>query len=180
MKKKILMMLALLCAIVQGTRAQNFDVWDGHTTTRPSQTANGGYCINIVPVLNGEKGSYSVDANVEIKNEWVVAPSLNCEQLADNQIKLTWKAPGNIESYHITVLRGDNNSILRFVDLDFSKYTEFDVPAVQGDMEYIYTYDDPIDSVNGTKMKFEIYGIRRTTTGGEQRSATSSKTIILK
>ena len=51
MKKKILMMLALLCAIVQGTRAQNFDVWDGHTTTRPSQTANGGYCINSAAEL---------------------------------------------------------------------------------------------------------------------------------
>ncbi len=141
---------------------------------------NGGYCINIVPVLNGEKGSYSADANIDIKNEWVIAPSLNCEQIADNQVRLTWKAPENIERYHITVLRGDNNSLLRFIDLDYSKYTEFDVSAVQGDMEYIYIYDDSIDSVNGTKLKFEIYGIRRTTTGGEQRSATSSKTIILK
>ena len=141
---------------------------------------NGGYCINIVPVLNGEKGSYSADANVEIKNEWVIAPSLSCEQIGDNQIKLTWKAPANIERYHITVLRGDNNSLLRFVDLDFSKYSEFDVDAVEGDMEYTYTYDDQVDSENGTKLKFEIYGVRRTTSGGEQNSAVSGKTVILK
>ena len=36
MKKKIFFMLALLCTIVQGTRAQNYDVWDGTTTTQPS------------------------------------------------------------------------------------------------------------------------------------------------
>ena len=29
-------MIALLCTIVQGTRAQNYDVWDGTTTTQPS------------------------------------------------------------------------------------------------------------------------------------------------
>ena len=35
-KKKILFMIALLCAVAQGARAQNFDVWDGTTTTQPS------------------------------------------------------------------------------------------------------------------------------------------------
>ena len=45
-------MLALLCAIVQGAWAQNFDVWDGHTTTRPSQFDNhGGLCINSAAEL---------------------------------------------------------------------------------------------------------------------------------
>ena len=51
MKKKVLLILALLCTIVQGTWAQNFDVWDGHTTTKPSQRANGGYCINSAAEL---------------------------------------------------------------------------------------------------------------------------------
>ena len=32
-RQKILFMIALLCTIVQGTRAQNYDVWDGTTTT---------------------------------------------------------------------------------------------------------------------------------------------------
>ena len=34
--KKFLCMLALLCAIAQGAWAQNFDVWDGVTTKKPS------------------------------------------------------------------------------------------------------------------------------------------------
>lgn len=141
---------------------------------------NGDYCINIVPILGGEKGSYSADANVEVKNEWVAAPELNCEQVGANQVRLTWKAPANIESYHIVVSTGDNASLLRFVDLDYSKYTEFDVAAAEGDMEYIYTYDKDIDPENGVKMKFEIYGIRHTSAGGEQKSATSVKTIVVK
>ena len=50
--KKLLLILALLCAIVQGAWAQNFDVWDGHTTTRPSQTAyHGGWYINSAAEL---------------------------------------------------------------------------------------------------------------------------------
>lgn len=37
---------------MQGTWAQNFDVWDGHTTTRPSQyDKHGGYCINSAAEL---------------------------------------------------------------------------------------------------------------------------------
>ena len=92
-KKKILMMLVLLCAIVQGTRAQNFDVWDGHTTTRPSQTAgHGGYNINSAAELayirdhwNEETGwhgtnkdyhwcdtKYSLTTNIDMGNtSWV-------------------------------------------------------------------------------------------------------------
>ena len=162
--------------------------------------ANGGYCFNIVPTYGGEKGTYSVDANVEVKNDWVIAPTLKCEQTGDKQVKLTWKAPANIEQYHITVYTGDNNSILRFVDLDYSKYTEFDLTASEGDMEYIYEFDKDGDSGNdinldisipglidtsinlasGQKLKFEIYGIRHTESGAEQKSATSSQTINLK
>lgn len=141
---------------------------------------NGSYCINIVPILNREKGSYSADANVDIKNEWVVAPELSCEQIGNNQVKLSWTAPSNIESYHITVLTGDNNSLLRFVDLDYTKYTEFDIPAETGHMEYVFTYDKDIDPDVGVKMKIEIYGIRHTANGSEQKSAISSKTLIIK
>ena len=141
---------------------------------------NGAYCLNVVPVLNGEKGSYSADANVEVKNEWVVAPELKCEQTGNKEVKLTWKAPANIERYHITVYTGDNNSLLRFVDMDYSKYAEFDIDAVEGDMEYTYTYDKDIDPVNGIKMKYEIYGIRHTGSGAEQKSAVSASTIVVK
>lgn len=139
---------------------------------------NGGYCINIVPTLNGEKGTYSTDANIEIKNEWVMAPSLECEQISKNEVKLTWKAPGNIDKYHIDIFRGNNESLLRFVDMDYSKYKEYNIEATEGEMEFVFTYDEAIDPENGIKLKFEIYGIRNAS--GEQKSATSSKTIVLK
>ena len=141
---------------------------------------NGGYCINIVPVLKDEKGTYSADVNVEVKNEWVTAPELTCEQIGLNQVKLTWKAPVNVEKYHITVSTGDSSSLLRFVDLDYSKYAEFDVDAIESDMEYVFVYDKEIDQENGLKMKFEIFGLRHTASGEEQKSATSTKTILLK
>jgi hypothetical protein len=54
------------------------------------------------------------------------------------------------------------------------------VEAAEGDMEYIYTYDEPTDPENGIRLKFEIYGARSTTSGGEQHSAVSGKTIIIK
>lgn len=141
---------------------------------------NGAYCINIVPVLNGEKGFYSPDANVEIKNEWVIAPELNCEQIGEKEIKLTWKAAANIAKYHVVVFAGDNASLLRFVDLDYSKYAEFDINANEGEMEYMFSYDKAVDIENGIKLKFEVYGLHYTASGEEQKTATSTKTIILK
>ena len=36
MKQKIFLMFALLCAVVQGAWSQNYDVWDGVTTKKPS------------------------------------------------------------------------------------------------------------------------------------------------
>ena len=35
MTKKLLLIFALLCAFAQGVKAQNYDVWDGVTKTRP-------------------------------------------------------------------------------------------------------------------------------------------------
>lgn len=51
--KKIFLILALLCTIVQMSWAQNFDVWDGHTVKEPRyytpyQSCHGVYkCIEI-------------------------------------------------------------------------------------------------------------------------------------
>lgn len=141
---------------------------------------NGNYCINIVPILNGEKGQYSDNADIELKNEWVVAPELTCEQTSANKVLLKWKAPDNIEQYHIVVSTGNTESLLRFINLDFKKYTEFDVAAVAGDMEYEFTYDEDFDPDNGIRIKFEIYGLRHTDSGAEQKSAVSSKILVLK
>ena len=73
-----------------------------------------------------------------------------------------------------------SGSLLRFVNLDYKKYSEFDVQAKPGDMEYTFTYKDNIDPETGVKLKFEIYGIRHTATGSEQKSATTTQTIIVK
>ena len=49
--KKILFILALLCAVVQGAWAQDFDVWDGHSESQPQLSqddlVNGIYTLKI-------------------------------------------------------------------------------------------------------------------------------------
>ena len=141
---------------------------------------NGSYCFNIVPLLNDEKGIYSSDANVDIRNDWVVAPELVCEQIGTDEVRLSLKSVANIEKYHITVSTGDTTSLLRFVDLDYSKYAEFDVEATEGEMKYIYHYDKEVDTENGLKIKFEIYGLRHSESGEEQRSAVSVQSLVMK
>ena len=49
MKKKIFFMLALLCAVAQGARAQNYSVWDGHSEQQPRIS---GYYVNIDNAAN--------------------------------------------------------------------------------------------------------------------------------
>ena len=39
MRQKIFLLTALLCAVAQGVWAQNYDVWDGMTTTKPGLSA---------------------------------------------------------------------------------------------------------------------------------------------
>ena len=84
-----------------------------------------------------------------------------------------------VESYHVVVSVG-SGSILRFIDMDYNKYSEFDVPAKNGDMEYSFTYKEEIDPNTGIKLKFEIYGIRHAADGTEQKSATTKQTVVVK
>ena len=84
-----------------------------------------------------------------------------------------------MESYHVTVYAG-SGSLLRYVNLDFKEYTEFDVQAKAGNMEYIFTYGEDIVSDNGVKLKFEIYGIRHAANGTEQQSSSSKQIIAVK
>ena len=52
MRQKFFLLIALVCTAAQGAWAQDFDVWDGHTTTRPTQIAgHGGYYINSAAEL---------------------------------------------------------------------------------------------------------------------------------
>ena len=140
---------------------------------------NGKHSFTIVPVLDTERGTASDEATIEIKNDWVVAPLLTCEQVGIDSVKLTWTAETGVESYHLTVHTGDSNSILRFVNLDFSKYAEYDIASTGGAMEFIFTYPDEIDPDNGQKIKFEVYGVRYTATGEEQKTSTTSQTFTI-
>lgn len=141
---------------------------------------NGGYAIAVFPQFNGEKGNLSSEVSVEIKNDWVAAPVLTCVQTSKNEVKLTWDGATGVEEYHIIVYAGDSGSLLRFVDMDYSKYTEFVLSANNGKMEQLFTYDKEYNSEAGLKLKFEIYGLRHTANGSEQKSATSSQTITIK
>ncbi len=141
---------------------------------------NGGYTIAIVPLFQGEKGTASDETFLEIKNEWVTAPTLVCEQTDTNQVRLTWPASPNVEFYHVTVFEGNSGSLLRFVNLDYKKLSETDLPAEAGTMEYLFNYDKEYDSDAGLRLKFDVYGVRHAASGSEQRSQTTSQMIVLK
>ncbi len=140
---------------------------------------NGTYYYTVTPVYSGEAGDTSEEVSIKLKNDWVAAPVLQCEALSGNRIKLMWQAAAGVESYHITVYAG-SGSLLRYVNLDFKEYTEFDVEAKPGSMEYIFNYGQDIVSDNGVKLKFEIYGIRHAANGTEQQSSSSKQIIAVK
>ena len=140
---------------------------------------NGTYYYTVTAVYSGEAGDTSDEVSLKLNNDWVTAPVLICEALPDNQIKLTWQAAPGVESYHVTVYAG-SGSLLRYVNLDFKQYSEFDVQAKAGNMEYIFTYGEDIVSDNGVKLKFEIYGVRHTAKGAEQQSSSSKQIIAVK
>lgn len=130
-------------------------------------------------MLGKEEGYSSEDQTIKVENNWMIAPSLEYRDKGNKQLLLKWDAPQDVDNYHITVSVG-SGSLLRFVNLDFKKYKEFDVPAKAGKMEYTFTYDQNIDSPEGVKLMFEIYATRKTAKGAEQKSATSKQMVLLK
>lgn len=140
---------------------------------------NGKYIFAVIPVYSREDGLASEEVEVELKNNWVIAPALDCTPGDKGQVTLKWACAPGVESYHVLVSAG-SGSLLRLVNLDFNKYAEFDVPAKAGDMEYVFTYKDPIDPENGVKLKFEIYGVRYAANGEEQKSATTKQIVVAK
>ncbi len=140
---------------------------------------NGKYTFVVIPVYSREEGLASVEAKLELRNNWVLAPALDCMPGDKGQVILKWVAVPGVESYHVTVSAG-SGSLLRFVNLDYKKYTEFDVPARVGDITYVFTYEDPIDPKNGVKLKFEIYGVRHAANGKAQKSATTKQTVVVR
>ena len=140
---------------------------------------NGSYHIKVVPQYNGEKGTASDEVVVDIKNNWVAAPILTCEQIDLSKVRLSWKASVGVSKYHITVFIGNQSSLLSYVNLDYKKYTETDVLVEKEDMEYIFEYQGDIPD-DGLKLKFEMIGIRYTDNGDEQKTAKTIQSISTK
>ena len=63
MKKKLFLMIALICAVVQGAWAQNYSVWDGSTKTKPEEI-NG-----VIHITNAAELAYLSD-NFNSIREW--------------------------------------------------------------------------------------------------------------
>ena len=153
----------------------------GTTTERKfeiSDLVNGKYTFAVVPILGQEEGSISESVTVEVKAEWIVAPELQCSINGPSSVKLTWSASPKVETYHITVYAG-SGSLLRFVNLDFKKVEEFDVPVKADEIIYEYQFPDSIDPETGVKLRFEIFGVRHTADNSEQTSSISKQTVIL-
>ena len=119
------------------------------------------------------------EASIPLRNDWIIAPVLVCQQNG-NKVKLSWTAAEGVETYYITVHKGDNESLLRFVNLDFSEYARFEVAAVEGEMQHSFEYDQVIDPGDGEKFKFEIYGVRHAANGEEQRTTVTSQIVIMR
>jgi len=130
----------------------------------------------IVPVYAGERGDASDEASVEVANSWVAAPELSCEALSGNRVLLSWNCAAGVESYHITVYAG-SGSALRFINLDYKKYQEFDVAAADGKMEHVFEYGDELVTDQGVRLRFEIYAVRHTAKGAEQKSSVTKQAI---
>ncbi|MBE5772200.1 MAG: hypothetical protein E7336_12625 [Clostridiales bacterium] len=141
---------------------------------------NGNYSFEIVPVYGSETGFASQEVTIDIKNDWVIAPDVSIEQTDGNKVKINWMATEGVETYHVCVYVGDNESILRYVNLDYSKYQEYDVAAIGNSMESEFVYEGEIDPVDGVRLKFEIYGVRHASDGSEQKTAVTTQTIVIK
>ena len=137
---------------------------------------NGKHTFLVIPVNNGIEGQPSEEVTEEVKNDWVTAPSLAYE-ISGEQVRLNWPSAEGVNNYHITIYVG-NGSLLRFVNLDYKKYSEIDIPAEANSTEYTFDVSEAAGDA-GIRLKFEVYGVRYTANGSPQQSAVSTQTVII-
>ena len=71
MQKKIFMILALLCAVAQGAWAQNYDVWDGVTKTKPQEILDESTNEKVIHIRTAAELAYIRDYfKDDDKMEW--------------------------------------------------------------------------------------------------------------
>ena len=111
--KKTLLLIALLCAFAQGARSQNFDVWDGVTTTQPGYVINDRwhitYQINTAAEMAWLMNKYDSGISVYIPQDdrWKWCPpwhenidiNADLDMTAANWIPLTGDRGSNSEHY---------------------------------------------------------------------------------
>ncbi|MBQ9666941.1 MAG: hypothetical protein IJV33_10790 [Bacteroidaceae bacterium] len=83
MKAKVLFILALLCTIAQGAWAQNYDVWDGSTATRPQET-NGTIHITTAAELAYISNNFT-------NREWSDTTGLDIDVYSGASVETTWQ-----------------------------------------------------------------------------------------
>ena len=145
---------------------------------------NGKYTLTVVPQWKSETGNASAETEVEIKNDWVIAPLLSCEILEDHTVMLSWQAAGGVEKYHLSVYAGDNESLLRYIGMDYSLREEHDFPAATGETKEM-TWQFRLKAgetipEDGLRLRFELYGIRRTENGAEQQTGVTKESLTIK
>lgn len=141
---------------------------------------NGTITLTVVPELNGQKGTPSPETDVEIKNEWVAAPVLTCEPLDNRSVRLSWQAAEKVETYHLSVYAGNNDSLLRYIGMDYELREERDITATAGEMSYTFNLRDGEEIPDeGLRFRFELYGLRHAENGSEQKTAVSKEEYVI-
>jgi len=99
MKRKIFMILALLCAFAQGAWAQNYKVWDGSTTTQPQFYSSYGGYTNVVVINTGAELAYVRDNWRSNSGYWGDKPYYQLRYLLNADLDISavsWIPMGNV------------------------------------------------------------------------------------
>ncbi len=149
MKRKIFMILALLCAFAQGAWAQNYNVWDGHSEQQPTiytgdywvlidNAANLAYVRNHWnDIASGEKPYYKMGLYLRADLDMSAASWI---PLGFNDHKYEGTFDGNGHTIKIRIEGGDDNGRALFDEIDewaTVKNLHVDGYINVGDAEYV-------------------------------------------
>ncbi len=104
MTKKLLLFIALLCAFAQGAWAQNYNVWDGSTTTQPQFYSSYGGYTNVVVINTGAELAYVRDNWTSNSGYWGDKPYYQLRYLLNADLDISavsWIPMGNDNEFII-------------------------------------------------------------------------------
>ena len=141
---------------------------------------NGNYTLVVTPENDSIKGTSSAEITVSVNNNWSQAPEVVLTQVDSRTAKVEITHIYGVQSYNIKVSCGNNASLLRFVDLDYSLYDEYSIEATSPVTEFVSKYEKESKPEDEIKVKFEIFGIHNSEDGVVQNSATKTAQITLR